>query len=108
MNPLVNPGAIATTGKVAGKSDAEKWAKILATLEDFAGRKLQVNQPVYESEAATNQRNQAIAALMSAYGLIEDDPKMVTDVYTRQCAINVTAHDLAVMAAPWRTAARTR
>jgi glutaminase len=98
MNPLVNPGAIATTGLVKGKSDAEKWSRILETHSAFAGRKLEVNQPVYKSEAETNQRNQAIAALMSAYGLIQDDPKMVTDVYTRQCAINVSARDLAVMA----------
>jgi glutaminase len=98
MNPLVNPGAIATTGKVQGRKDAEKWSKILATHEAFAGRKLEVNQPVYQSEAATNQRNQAIGALMYAYGHIVDDPKMVTDVYTRQCSINVSAHDLAVMA----------
>jgi glutaminase len=98
MNPLVNPGAIATTGMVAGKTDAEKWTKIAATYDDFAGRKLAVNQEVYESEAATNQRNQAIGALMSAYGLIEDDSKMVTDVYTRQCSVNVSAKDLAVMA----------
>src|SRR5262245_44122901 len=76
MNPLVNPGAIATTGMVKGKSDKEKWSKILATHEAFAGRKLEVNKEVYESEAATNQRNQAIAALMLAYGLIQDDPKM--------------------------------
>ena len=98
INPLVNPGAIATTGMVAGPTDKAKWEKILATLEDFAGRKLAVNQKVYESEAATNQRNQAIAALMAAYGLIQDDPKMVTDVYTRQCAVNVSAKDLAMMA----------
>jgi len=31
MNALVNPGAIATTGMVAGKSDAEKWGRILET-----------------------------------------------------------------------------
>jgi glutaminase len=98
MNPLVNPGAIATTGMVAGRTDAEKWARILATHSDFAGRSLEVNQKVYESEAATNQRNQAIGALMYAYGLMVDDPKMVTDVYTRQCSINVSAKDLAVMA----------
>jgi glutaminase len=98
INPLVNPGAIATTGMVSGTTDEAKWEKILATLEDFAGRKLAVNQKVYESEAATNQRNQAIAALMAAYGLIPDDPKMVTDVYTRQCSVNVSARDLAVMA----------
>ncbi len=98
MNPLVNPGAIATTGMVQGATDADKWSRILATYEAFAGRKLAVNQEVYQSEAATNQRNQAIAALMFAYGLIEDDAEMVTDVYTRQCSINVSAKDLAVMA----------
>lgn len=98
MNPLVNPGAIATSGAVAGKKDKEKWSKILANHEAFAGRKLEVNKKVYESEAATNQRNQAIGALMFAYGLIQDDPIMVTDVYTRQCSINVSARDLAVMA----------
>ncbi|HXX49571.1 MAG TPA: glutaminase A [Myxococcota bacterium] len=99
MNALVNPGAIATTGMVAGKTDAEKWGRILETDSDFAGRKLEVNQEVYASEAETNQRNQAIAELMFAYGLIQDDPKMVTDVYTRQCSLNVSAKDLAEMAA---------
>jgi glutaminase len=98
MNPLVNPGAIATTGMLKGPKDKDKWSKVLAIHEVFAGRKLEVNQEVYESEAATNQRNQAIAALMQAYGLIQDDPKLVTDVYTRQCSINVSAKDLAVMA----------
>jgi len=98
MNPLVNPGAIATTGMLKGPKDKDKWSKVLAIHEVFAGRKLEVNQEVYESEAATNQRNQAIAALMQAYGLIQDDPKRVTDVYTRQCSINVSAKDLAVMA----------
>jgi glutaminase len=99
MNPLVNPGAITTTGLVKGATDAEKWNKILKIHSDFAARSLDVNQPVYKSEAETNQRNQAIAALMLAYGLIQDDPKMVTDVYTRQCAINVNAKDLSIMAA---------
>jgi glutaminase len=99
QNPFVNPGAITATGMVKGKTYEEKWDKILAIHSVFAGRTLEVNGPVYKSEAETNQRNQAIAALMSAYGHIADDAKMVADVYTRQCAINVTAHDLAVMAA---------
>lgn len=98
MNPLVNPGAIATTGMIQGTGAEEKWSKILDAHEAFAGRKLAVNEEVYASEAATNQRNQAIAALMSAYGFIEDDPKRVTDVYTRQCSLDVSAKDLAVMA----------
>ena len=99
MNALVNPGAITMTSMVKGGSEKAVWAQILDMYSDFAGRKLSVNQEVYESEAATNQRNQAIAALMHAYGLIKSDPARATDVYTRQCSVNVNAKDLATMAA---------
>jgi glutaminase len=99
MNPFVNPGAIAATSLVEGKTGEEKWARILAIHEAFAGRKLTIDEEVYRSEAATNQRNQAIAALMKAYGRLYFDPVVSTDVYTRQCSIAVTASDLAVMAA---------
>jgi glutaminase len=58
-----------------------------------------VNQEVYKSESDTNQRNQAIGMLMFAYGLIKENPAQATDLYTRQCSINVNAKDLAVMAA---------
>jgi glutaminase len=99
MNPFVNPGAIATTSLVEGTSEKEIWNTILGKYGEFAGRTLEVNQEVYASEAATNQRNQAIAALMHAYGLIKSDPARATDIYTRQCSVNVNAKDLAVMAA---------
>jgi len=99
MNPFVNPGAIATTSLVEGKTGEEKWARILAIHEAFAGRKLSIDEEVYRSEAATNDRNQAIAKLMHAYGRLYFDPAISTDVYTRQCSISVSASDLAVMAA---------
>ncbi len=66
---------------------------------DFAGESLPINQPVYISEAGDNLRNQAIAHLLLAYGRMYFDPVQTTDVYTRQCAINVNAKNLAVMAA---------
>jgi glutaminase len=75
------------------------WAKIIGIHSDFAGRQLEVNQEVYKSESDTNQRNQAIGMLMAAYGLIKEKPAQATDLYTRQCSINVNAKDLAVMAA---------
>lgn len=99
MNPLVNPGAIATVSLVPGDSEGEKWRRIVETHEQFAGRALEVNEPVYESEAATNGRNRAIAMLLHSYGRLYFDPAVSTDVYTRQCALNVSASDLAVMAA---------
>jgi glutaminase len=99
MNPLVNAGAIAATSMVSGGSRAEIWNKILNYYNAFAGRELSVNKEVFESEAATNQRNQAIAELMYAYGHIKDDPDQATDIYTEQCSVNVNARDLAIMAA---------
>ncbi len=98
MNPLVNPGAIATTGMVKGTPD-EVWKKILGLHSDFAGRQLSVDQEVYKSEADTNQRNRAIGALMWAYERFKSDPAVATDIYTRQCAIAVNAKDLGNMAA---------
>ena len=99
MNPMVNPGAITMTSMVKGGSKNAVWEKINGIYDAFAGRHLSVNQEVYASEAATNQRNQAIAELMHAYGLIKENPDQATDVYTRQCSVNVNAVDLATMAA---------
>jgi glutaminase len=99
MNPLVNPGAIAATSMVTGASYDEIWGKINAVHSDFAGRSLTVLDDVYKSEAATNQRNQAIGRLMYAYGHIKDNPDQATDIYTRQCSLGVNAKDLATMAA---------
>src|SRR5688572_14553256 len=98
INPLVNPGAIAAVSMVNGADSAAKWKNILQTHIDFAGAPLSVNQPVYISEAGDNLRNQAIAHLLLAYNRMYFDPVQSTDVYTKQCAINVNARDLAVMA----------
>lgn len=99
MNAMVNPGAITATSMVKGKSYNQIWNKILKYYSDFAGRKLSVLEDVYKSEAATNQRNQALAMLMYAYGHIKEDPLQATDIYTRQCSVGVNAKDLANMAA---------
>ena len=99
MNALVNPGAIATTSMVQGATADQVWQKILDTHEAFAGRQLRVLDDVYKSESDTNQRNQAIGALMFAYGRIEKNWQQAVDLYTRQCSIGVNAKDLAVMAA---------
>jgi len=99
MNPMVNAGALATTALVPGATADERWAFIQDGLSRFAGRRLELDTGVYESETATNQRNQAIARLLESYGRITADPVEVVDVYTRQCSLLVTARDLAVMGA---------
>jgi glutaminase len=99
MNPLVNAGAIATTSLLPGDTAAEKWASAREGLSRFAGRELSMSDDVYASESASNQRNQGIAHLLASYGRLYFDPDEATDVYTRQCSLEVTVHDLAVMAA---------
>lgn len=98
-NPMVNAGAIATTSLAPGKTGDEKWQFIQEHLSRFAGRPLTLNHEVYQSEAATNQRNRGIAKILQAYDRIFFDPIEATDIYTKQCSLNVTAKDLAVMAA---------
>jgi glutaminase len=99
MNPMVNAGAIATTSLAPGATADAKWSFILDGLSRFAGRNLRLNEEVYKSEAATNQRNQGIARLLESYGYMYFDPITATEVYTKQCSLNVTVKDLAVMGA---------
>ncbi len=106
MNPLVNPGAISTTSMVIGNTADEVWNKIIGFHNAFAGRSLSVLQDVYKSESDTNQRNQAIGALMLAYGYIKSNWQQAVDLYTRQCSIGVNAKDLATMAATLAFAGR--
>jgi len=99
MNPMVNAGALVTTAMMPGATPAEQWENVRTGLSRFAGRSLELDGVVYRSESETNIRNKAIARLLESYGRIETDPLEVVDVYTRQCALRVSARDLAVMGA---------
>jgi glutaminase len=99
MNPMVNAGAIATTSLVPGAAADDKWRHIREGLSRFAGRPLEMDGEIYESESATNLRNQGIAHLLESYGRLYFDPDEAADVYTRQCSLMVSAEDLAVMGA---------
>jgi glutaminase len=98
-NPMVNAGAIATTSLVPGETADAKWDFIYAALSQFAGRPLSLNEEVYASATRTNFRNQGIARLLQSFERIYCDPAQATDLYTRQCALDVSAKDLAVMGA---------
>ncbi len=98
-NPMVNAGAIATTSLVPGATIQDKWDFIHDGLSRFAGRSLPLNEEVFASAMATNYRNQSIARMLHSVGRVYLDPADATDLYTKQCSLNVTAKDLAVMSA---------
>jgi glutaminase len=98
-NPLVNAGAIATTSLISGAGANAKWNKILAFYSKAAGEKLSLIDEVYKSEAATNQGNRALAALLLKYDRIYSDPLEAVDIYTKQCSVGVNVKQLAIMGA---------
>ena len=98
-NPFVNAGAIQATSWVEAKDSKERWDKIYSYMDDFAGTKLSFNEEVYDSEVNDNKNNQAISKILDARGRMGSDPLEATTVYTKQCSVNVSAHNLGVMAA---------
>ena len=98
-NPMVNPGAIATTSLVPGRDVEERWARVLDTLSRFAGRELALDEGTLESARATNHRNRALANMLAGAGALDGDALEAVEVYTRQSCLSVSAVDLAVMGA---------
>jgi glutaminase len=99
LNPMINAGAITSTSLVAGDSAAERERRVVDFYGRFAGRALEVDSEVYESERDTGHRNRAIGHMLRAFGVLEDDPDEALDLYFRQCSVSVDCRDLSLMAA---------
>lgn len=97
-NPMVNPGAIAATSLLPGDGEA-KWDILLAGLEAFAGKRLQLDHETYRCASETNKINRLAAQMLHSRGLLGCDPDLALDLYTRQCCLRVTATTIAVMGA---------
>ncbi|HEY5334345.1 MAG TPA: glutaminase A [Solirubrobacterales bacterium] len=99
LNPMINAGAITSTSLVGGDGPAERERRVVDFYGRFAGRSLEVDMEVYESERDTGHRNRAIGHMLRAFGVLEDDPDTALDLYFRQCSVSVDCHDLSLMAA---------
>jgi len=98
-NPLVNAGALAASSLAPGDTADEKWDFFQQGLSRFAGRLLELDPEGHSFEAASNTRKQEIAGLLESHGRSFFDPILATDTHTRQCALRVSAQDLAVIGA---------
>lgn len=98
-NPMINAGAIVTTGLVSANQPGGRIGRILDVFGRYAGHPLEVDQDVYASERDTGHRNRAISHMLRNYDILESDPEPTLDCYFRQCSIRVTARDLALMGA---------
>lgn len=99
FNPMVNSGAIACSGLIYRHAKEGAFSLIHDTISRLAGRNLDIDHEVFESERATGDRNRAIAWLLKNYSVLEGDVDEILDIYFKQCSILVTARDLAIIAA---------
>jgi len=98
-NPMINAGAIATAARVGGDGPAAQLQRLLGALSAYAGRALDIDEAVFESERSTGHRNRAIGHMLRNYGIVEDDPEPALELYFKQCSVRVDCRDLALMAA---------
>jgi glutaminase len=98
-NPMINTGAIANVGLVAGASPAIRRDRIVEMLSRYAGRPLSIDQTVHQSESVTGHRNRTIGHMLRNFEILTEDPTPTVDVYFQQCSVSVTCRDLGIMAA---------
>ena len=98
-NPMINSGAIAVSSLISGQTPQGKFSKLKSFVSAFAGRPLEMNAVVFESENSTAYRNRAILHLMRHFGVIADPIEEALELYFKQCSLIVNARDLSTMAA---------
>lgn len=72
-NPMINSGAIATHSLIGGPDVAveDKFELVRQGLSAFAGRELEVDEAVFESEMSTSSRNMAFAHMLRHHDMVD-------------------------------------
>lgn len=96
LNPMINAGAIAVSSLIKGRTNEEKFERLLSLFKRLSNNpNLSVNEEVYLSEKETGDRNRAMGYFMKNLGSIRGSVEDVLDLYFRQCSIEVTCLDIA-------------
>lgn len=96
---MVNAGAIAVAELMQGETQPYREQNMLARFEQFAWRRLEIDEAVYRSEKETGHHNRAIAHMKLNTGMINRSREDVLEPYFKQCFLKVSCRDLAIMAA---------
>ena len=105
INSFVNAGAIATTSllynknKTKDENEKEITELILENMENFADRKLKINNNLYLSEYNNSEHNNKLIKKLIKYNRFYGDPETTLKVYTKQCSVMANSKDVATMAA---------
>ncbi|MEN8119513.1 MAG: glutaminase [Bacteroidota bacterium] len=94
-NPFINPGAIVVSDAIfEGRGKTKN--RLLKFVREVSGNKsLTYDEEVAESERKYGNRNRAMANLMKSFNNLNQTADDVLDIYFHQCAISMSALDLA-------------
>jgi len=98
-NPMINAGAIAAAGLIAGRTAQTRQRRMLEMFARYTGGPITIDETVYRSESETGHRNRAIGHMLRNFDILTETPEPVVDLYFKQCSVSVTCRDLGVMAA---------
>jgi len=93
-NPFINAGAIAVTDALVtacpGYPDA-----LRDDIRALSGSdRVDFDETVFQSERRSGDLNRAMAYVLKAHRVIDNDPMAVADAYFRACSLTVTAREL--------------
>lgn len=96
-NPLINAGAIATTGQLVRSDEASTTIHniemFMRSLADDTS--IEIDRAVAASESEAGARNRSLAHFMAAFGHLEAPVETALEVYFHQCALALSCQQLA-------------
>jgi glutaminase len=96
LNPMINAGALAVTHMIVGASVEERFERLLQFVRKLAGNPaISYSEEVAQSEFETAYLNRSLCYFLKQHGIINEDVEELMDLYTKQCAIEMTCVDLA-------------
>lgn len=98
-NPMVNAGAITTTGLILGSNSTQRLNRTLDMFRRYISRDIGVDISVFASPRATGHRHRAITDMMLNCGMFDKNIDRTLNLYFQRCLLLVSFCDLAVMAA---------
>lgn len=96
-NPFINPGAIVVSDMlldISAKSDTQKTVREF--LADQIGENVGIDRKVFDKESSAGFTNRAMANLCKSFGNLNHDVDAVMKPYVSQCAIALSARQLAL------------
>jgi glutaminase len=99
-NPFVNAGALVVTDILCSCFAQPELALLQNLRLSACDERIDIDRLVMRSERESCHRNAAIAHLLKSYGSIRNSVDTVLDTYCRQCALAMTARQIARCALP--------